>query len=341
MGFFLRRKQIIEMQEELTKFTIQQMGFGPVGEIRMLTPGSGNAHNYFRDKIYEANLHASIYEAERALVTGRNDVLLVTPGSHAWKGDSNTGSGVLTWDKENTHMLGMEPAGLGGYCRARFSHTGYSMANFMTVSGAGNKFKNLRWMHGSATGAGADVTCITVTGAGNKFEDCAFAGPNDATQSADADYAGVVLDGATQNHFKNCMFGTANAIQRSGANCMLKFSGAGGLNVFENCVFRSNSLTATDCFFINFASTEQSSPAALFLNCHFVNHKAAASSNMAYGITDSSHANDTLFFDGRCTFSGVASIIAAASEAKIVVGTGGAYLANAVGNLKSTTADEV
>lgn len=339
-NLFLRRKSIIEMQDELTKYAIQQMGFGPVGEIQLLTGGSGNAHNFFRTRVLEERIHTYVSQAENVMVTQRNDVMLVTPASHAWRGDLHATATALTWDKESTHMLGLDPGSLGGYQRARFSHSGYTMANFMTVSGANNVFKNLRWMHGSSTGGASDTTCITVTGAGNRFDSCCFGGPNDATQSASANYIGVLLNGATQNYFKDCMFGTANAIQRSGANCMLKFSGAGGLNVFENCIFRSNSLTATDCFFINFASTEQSSPAAIFLNCQFVNHKAAASSNMAYAITDSSHANNTLFFDSRCTFSGVDSIVAAASEAKVVVGTGGAYLANAVGNLKSTTADE-
>ena len=87
---FMRRKAIIEMQDELAKFAILQMGFGPVGDIRMITGGSGAAHNYFRSRILEANLHTYVSEAEAAMVTGRNDVMLVPPrgSTNVWRSAS-------------------------------------------------------------------------------------------------------------------------------------------------------------------------------------------------------------------------------------------------------------
>lgn len=334
----LRKKGMIEMQNMLAQFCMSQLGFGPVGEIYMLTPGSGNAHNYFRDKINEANLFTSVYKAENAAVTQRNDVIVVTPDSHAWKGDTNAGGEALTWNKQNVHMIGLGPGEVSGYQRARFGHTGYTMANFMTVSGASNAFKNLRWMHGSSTGGASDTTCLTITGAGNVFEWVNFAGPMDATQSASANYVGVYINGGSSNYFRKCLFGTQNAIQRSGANCMLKIAGAGGLNVFEDCIFRSNSLTSTTPYFINWAGTECLTPQAIFLNCQFINAKAAASSNMVVGILDTSHANNTLYFDNRCTFMGVDDVIAAASEAKIKIG-GQTYTAAATSNLLASQYD--
>lgn len=321
MGFFLRRKQIIEMQEELTKFTIQQMGFGPVGEIRMLTGGSGAPHNYFRDKVYEANLHTYISQAEAAMVTGRNDVTLVVPASHAWRGDANATAAALTWDKSNTHLLGMDPGDLAGYNRARFSHSGYTMANFMTVSGDCNAFKNLRWMHGSATGGAADVTCITVTGAGNRFENIGFAGPNDATQAASANYNGVIV-GGSHNYFKNCIFGSVNDVDRSAASSVLKFSTTcGAWNIFENCVFRSRSGGGqADAFFINDAVTDTVVDyTAIFLNCQFL-HQGTA---LTYGITKAANTSRKLYFDNRCSFSGVADIITAARVGEVIFGAAG------------------
>ena len=324
----IRNKSHNEMMNILNQFCMQQLGFAPVGEIRMLTTGSDSstitAHAYFRDRINEANIQASIYDAYSATVGYRNDVILVTPDSHAWKGDTNSGGEALTWSKQNTHMLGMGPGEVGGYQRCRFGHTGYTMANFMTVSGASNKFKNLRFMHGSATGGASDTTCLTVTGAGNIFEWVNFAGPMDATQSASANYVGVYINGGSSNYFRKCLFGTQNAIQRSGANCMLKIAGAGGLNVFEDCIFRSNSLTSTTPYFINWGGTECLTPQAIFLNCQFINSKAAASSAMTVAIVDSSHANNTLFFDNRCTFTNCTDIVAAASETKILWGSAGA-----------------
>jgi len=284
------------------------------------------------------SMFTSVYSAENSTVTQRNDVVLVTPENHAWRGDADATAAALTWDKTNTHMLGLGPGEKSGYQRCRFGHSGYTMANFMTVSGASNKFKNIRWMHGSSTGGASDVVCMTITGAGNIFDCVNFAGPMDATQSASANYVGVYINGGSSNYFKNCLFGTQNAIERSGANCMLKIAGAGGLNVFEDCIFRSNTLTSTTPYFINWAGTECLTSQAIFLNCQFINVHAAASSAMTVAIVDTSHANNSLYFDNRCSFTGVTDIIAEASEAKILVG-GNTYTAAATSNLLGATAD--
>lgn len=318
---FLRRKDYLEMMENLTKFAISQLGFGPIGEVRMLTDGSSNAHLYFRDKVLNANLHTLVSYAEDAMVTKRNDVMLVTPDSHAWRGDDHATAAALTWDKESTHMLGMSPTSKAGYNRARFSHSGYAMANFMTVSGADNCFKNLRFMHGSSTGGASDVTCITVSGDGNRFENVAFAGPNDATQAASTNYKGVVISGS-HNYFKNCMFGSVNDVDRSVANSILSFSAAsGGWNIFEDCVFRSRSGGGqADAIFINDAVTDTVVDyTAIFLNCQFLHQ----GTSLTYAITKAANTSRVLYFDNRCSFSGVTDIVTAARVGEVVFGAAG------------------
>jgi len=159
----------------------------------------------------------------------------------------------------------------------------------------------------------------------------------DATQGSSANYIGVDINGGTSNYFKDCIFGTQNAIDRNGASCMLKLRGAGGLNIFEDCIFRSHS--TADAYFINWGNTEQAGAGAIFLNCQFINVKAAAESDMTLAIyANSQHANDYLYFDNRCTFVGVPDVIAAASEAKILVGSQ-TYPAAATSNLLAATID--
>lgn len=280
----IRNKSHNEMMNILNQFCMNAMGFGPVGEIRMLTNGSGAGYLYYRDKINEANFHTSIYKAYAAAVTARNDLILVTPESHAWKGDTNAGGEALTWSKTSTHLLGLSPTSKAGYNRARFSHAGFTMANFMTVSGDDNCFKNLRFMHGAATGAASDITCVTVTGAGNRFERVSFAGPNDATQAAASAYRGVVVTGS-HNHFKDCMFGSVNDVDRSAANAVLQFTtGCGSWNIFENCVFRSRSGGGqTTAIFIDDAVTNTVQDyTAIFLNCQFI-HKGSGTGKLAVG----------------------------------------------------------
>ncbi len=328
----IRKAGMIDMQNVLAQFAMQQLGFGPVGEIRMLAGTSGNAYNYYRDKITEANIHQYIHQAEDAMVSNRNDVTLVVPASHAWRGDAGATATALSWDKSNAHLLGLSPASRPGYSRARFSHSGYAMANFMTVSGDENAFKNLRWMHGSATGGAADITCITVSGAGNVFERCAFAGPNDATQAASANYLGVSISGS-HNYFKDCMFGSVNDVDRSAANTMLNLTtGCGAWNVFENCIFRSRSGGGqSTAYFINDKVTDTVVDfTALFLNCQFI-HQGTA---LAVGITKAANTSRKLYFDSRCRFAGVTSVIADARVAEVWSGDNMASAAASAADFK-------
>lgn len=318
----------------LVQMAMHQLGFGPVGEIRMLSPGSGNAHNYYRGMINDANFHTYISKAEAAMVSGRNDVCVVLPGSNPWRGDLDATAAALTWDKSNTHLVGLDPADAAGYNRARFSHSGYTMANFMTVSGDCNLFKNLRWMHGSSTGGAADVTCITVNGAGNRFENCGFAGPNDATQAASANYNGVIVSGS-HNYFKNCMFGSQNDVDRSNTSSVLKFATTcSSWNVFENCLFRSRSGGGqATAYFINDAVTDTVVDyTAIFLNCQFL-HQGTA---LTYAILKANNASRKLYFDARCTFANVGDIVNATEQAQIHCGAGGAYSSAATSNLLSS-----
>ena len=319
----IRKKGMIDMMNELTRYAIQSLGFPLVGEIKVLHPGSGNAYNFLRDKVEEGSMYTSIYSAYTSMVTLRNDVLLVTPNSHAWKGDTNAGGEALTWSKGNTHMLGLDPNGVGGYQRARFSHAGFTMANFMTVGGDSNMFRHLRWMHGSSTGGASDVTCLTVSGAGNVFEDCCFGGPNDATQASSANYNGVIVSGS-HNEFRRCLFGTQNAISRDAANEILVLSG-GGHNVFVDCIFKSRA-GATTPYFINHSNAGTGGNCtAVFLNCQFINVSPLYGSyNLAVAIVNSAGNTHWLYFDNRCSFAGVTDIVATGNVGNIYWGGAGA-----------------
>jgi hypothetical protein len=310
----IRNKSHNEMMGILSQFAMSNLGFGPVGEIRMLAKSGENSYNFYRDKISNANLHLAIAKAEEALVTKRNDVLLVTPDSHAWRGDAGATTTTLTWDKESTHMLGMAPPNLAGYGRARFSYAGNALTDvsMLTVSGSSNTFKNVRLMHGIGE---HDHTCLTLSGAGNTFENVAFATPTQAAQAGSVDYKGIVLTG-TQNHFKGCTFGTANDIDRSAANTILSIgNGCGGWNIFENCVFRSRSGGGqSTAYFINCADagTVVDVP-AIFLNCQFI-HTGTA---LAVAILKTSNTSRPLYFDSRCRFVNVTDVIADAQIAQI------------------------
>jgi hypothetical protein len=163
---------------------------------------------------------------------------------------------------------------------------------------------------------------MTISGVGNRFENIGFAGPNNATQAAATGYKSIVISGS-HNYFKDCMFGSVNDVDRSVANTILSFTtGCGGWNIFENCVFRSRSGGGqSGAFFINDAVTDTVVDfTAIFLNCQFLHQ----GTSLAAGITKAANTSRKLFFDSRCTFAGVSTIIAAAREAEIIWGGGGA-----------------
>lgn len=327
----------MSVPREFRAFVASELGCLP-GEISCLTSDrAGTMGSFLTHKgVTAGSIYTSIALAEDATVTGRNDTILVTPESHAWRGDADATATALTWDKSNTHIIGLSPTSKAGYNRARFSHTGYTMANFMTVSGADNCFKNVRFMHGSATGGASDITCVTVSGDGNRFEKVSFAGPNNATQAASANHLGVVV-GGSHNYFKDCMFGSINDIDRSGASCILNFTTTcGAWNIFENCVFRSRSGggQATAYFINDKVSDTVVDYTAIFLNCQFL-HQGTA---LTVGIAKATNANRKLYFDNRCSFSGVTDIIAEAQIADVIVGSN-TYSSSALLNLLAQTVD--
>lgn len=310
------------VSKEYRDYAARTLGIPP-GEVVVLAASRTTAVPSIITKrgVSAGSIYTSIFSAEDQIVTNRNDVILVTPESHPWRGDANATATALTWDKSCSHVIGMSSASKPGYSRARFSHSGYTMANFMTVSGDENSFRKIRFMHGSSTGGASDVTCITVSGAGNVFEQVAFAGPNNATQAASNNYKGINISGS-HNYFKDCFFGSVNDVDRSGTGAILYFAAAcGGWNVFENCLFRSRSGGGqAGAFMITDAVTDTVVDyTAIFLNCQFIH----SGTDLTLGISKAANASRKLYFDNRCTFVGVTDIVADARNAEVVWGAAG------------------
>lgn len=321
------------LDSSLKTWIMMQAGIGTVGKVFYLASATGATYDRLSGKTGDRGrsmvdsefiYNTGPYGPYNASVTYRNDVTLVAPDSHTWYGDSDTAGAALTWSKYCTHMIGMAPFSKGGGPRSRFGHSGYTMANFMTMSGWNNLFKNLYWMHGSSTGGASDVTVATISGAYSRFESCHFGGPNDQTQASSANYAQIVSSGS-QNYFKDCLFGGMNAIHRDAANTILKLTGGQGL-VFEDCIFWSRS-AATTPYFINVSAASTGGCwRAIFLNCQFINMTPLDGSyQLAVGIVSTPTAADEnyLYFDNRCSFAGCTDVIVNGQEGIVYWGSAG------------------
>lgn len=218
---------------------------------------------------------------------------------------------AFTWSANLCHL-----AGEGAFNRMNLlSRIGHS-ANFspmFTVSGYGNSFQNLYFMHGR--GHASNLIGVSVTGARNAFLNCHFGGPMHATEGDTATYKLVSVN-AAENYFRGCVFGVDTVSWDDGYAVYL---GTGGDNsqrtIFEDCLFFMNAAATPAVYFIG-TQNGLGEGSAIFLNCHFINSGTA----LDYAIDGTGLNNFILYFDNRCSFVGCTDIVAAAKEAYVHCG---------------------
>lgn len=242
-------------------------------------------------------MYSSLATAEAALTTGRNDALLLTPENHSL-------SATLTWDLNNSHLIGMAPNGLGFNKRARIGMS-TAFTPMITVSGTGNSFSNIYTMHGTAAG---DYIGWTISGERNAFAGVHFGGPMAAAQGGHASYNGVNITGS-ECVFNQCIFGT-NTIERDELTPNVTL-GAGTITIFDECIFTC-ALTDTDPYFIAVANTSGYTQ-AYFRKCQFLAFSANQANKAAVAFTFSGGSSADMVLDASCTFAGVTKLAASAS----------------------------
>ncbi len=295
------------------------LGMGFLGEIHFavgaISGTTGHRQELEKWGVPAAHMYTTHVLAEDAATGDRNDVVVVMPGSY-------TQTAALTWDKSYTHMIGMSPTTRAGANRTRFGHSSNAMANMLTLSSTSAMLKDLYWMHGRASGGGADITCWTISGSRNVLDGCNAASPMGIAQAAASGYKGTIITGS-QNYFKGSTFGVSNQALRTSASCILNIAG-GVFNVYEDCLFISHA-GATTPYFINWtAATGQYRCTSIFLNCQFINasRKDVLPMTVAILSTPTIADSDLLYFDNRCSFFGVTDLIVDGQEG--VIGWGGA-----------------
>jgi len=301
---FVRRKSYLEMFDNLNKFAIQQLGIFPVGEIRMLSPGSGNAHNYFRDKIYESNFHTSLAAAYAAMVADRNDVLLVLPGLY-------TETATLDWAKDRCHLIGMGGANILGRMNRpnTMIYTNTEGVDYVIhLTGDFCQFHNIMLGNGTGTsaeaGAGTNLTAANLSamflgGYGNIFKRVAFRGLGSALQGASVLCSSLEIgDKGSESEFTECIIGVnAYGVTRTTHNQgQLLFSANPSTPpspsnlFFKKCLFLSRSETV-DVVMVQFATVIGTDRILQFERCHFDNFSAnyAVAMTQVFGKTEQAH----------------------------------------------------
>jgi len=277
------------------------------------------------DKIFSdpaSGAGAAITAALAAATSGRNDVIHLSPDSH-------TIAAAIDWNKNMTHLVGMYPEQMMNQ-RARIGQS-VALANMFTVSGYGNMLANLYFMYG--TSGATNLNLLNVTGDRNSFINCHFGGPMHATPADQAGFDLVKLS-CGEVYFKNCTFGIDTVLWTNGD--MINAYGGSDRSlraVFENCIF----LMRADNAQVNFFQTDAGAGNGflIFKNCMFIN----LGTSLTVGIDNTGVGTAMKFIqDVNTMWTGVTDIIAAASEASVIMGTGN-YVAAATANGIATTFD--
>ena len=279
-------------------------GFGIPGaaDVQVVGATAGNeAFDYwhFLSNAHKDVFHTSIATAEAALTTNRNDVLLLTPENHSL-------AAALVWDLNMSHFIGM----YGAARQNMRSRIGMSAAfsPMLTVSGYGNTFQNLYFMHG--TGSATNLNCVTDSGGRNSYLNCHFL-CQDATAMNEAAYDLFYLDN-NESYFKDCLIGGDGAAMSEGT--LFKFGNNPDppRSVFENCIFMMQADAANPTFI-------DTDPGigigwAIFKNCVFLNGGSA----LTYGINGIGMGNFN-FYMQDCYFVGVTDVCTDVNDAAIYI----------------------
>lgn len=243
----------------LTSFGIPVLGGAALpftGKYFFVDPANGSDSNNGRSP---SKALSTLYKAHSLCTSGDNDVVfLIGDGgttatarlslANAQSVDSSATTGMLTWSKSATHLIGIAaPNRIAQRARiappsGTYTVTTFNSATFITVSGSGCLFMNLSIFHGFSTGGAAQIT-LTVSGSRNAFVNMHIGGIGDAGSAGDAGSRNVKITGA-ENLFQSCTIGL-DTVTRSAANASVELANATPRNSFVDCDFPIMTSSAT------------------------------------------------------------------------------------------------
>jgi len=293
---------------------------GLTGEAFFVTAADSTT-NKFRewaeDHLPKDRLYHTVADAEDQCVAGRNDTVYVFPGTY-------TTTASLTWDKCNTHLVGLGgPLSRGGVGNGVFINTTtVTQASVIDVQGDNCMMYNVHLRNAGANAT--NYTALKVSNGENFYaEGCQFTGMAAATQVGCTTGSSLWLFSTDNDNkpwgatFKNCRIGSASETIRT-AGFVILISGAIAYAPkymkFDGCTIEGYSSTDLgsvhidahavadryiwwkDCFFYNFSPNMGTTMGQVFDN-----DDAGASLNMIlqnsvnFGFTswDASGLNNT------------------------------------------------
>lgn len=230
-----------------------------------LDPVNGGVSRSGKEK--DGDALSTLALAYAKLTTGKNERIMLV-GDGATTATARVDA-AFTWSKRASSLIGVAAPTLYNQ-RARIANTAATtaFANFFTVSGDGNVFRNLQFYHDFTTDTDNQIA-MTVSGHRNVFKNCHFAG---IAKGSDAGGRNLYITGQ-ENLFEDCVIGL-DTIDRSAANASVEFASGAARNVFRNCIFPFRA-TATTPLLAKVAATNGIDRFNIFDNCIICNFGTA------------------------------------------------------------------
>ena len=293
-----------------SNFSVDRLVVGTLigGDAKAPSPGN----DFYVDGTYgsdgndatEKSPFKSFKAAYAQMLTLKNDRMFIYPGSSSLSLAATTTSTTGTYPditKSLCSFIGTSSQKMAQRSRIGMSTTFTPM---LKVSGYGNTFANLYFMHGTAT---TDYVGIQVTGNYNSFYNCHIATPLFAALGDQSSYIGLSIV-ATGTYFKECVIGM-NIIARTGAYPTVFINAPSthyGYTRFDDCTFLMQGNTAPFHFSIDNTGADQDETYVEFNRCRFIstgqNMPAGPTYSFSFTATAAAGCTCGVFLDPNCQF---------------------------------------
>ena len=290
-------KRMGNMSTELSSFVQTQVGAAGIGmgDVYFLAPATSSTSQFKRwlqsNGVTESHYSSSVKDIYVAMTEGRNDTLIVFPGSNAT-------TEALTWDKRYTNVIGTHTGAMNQ--RSRITCDTVGVTPMVTISDEGSLYKNILFSQ-EGSNATTNAVPVYVTGHRPVFENCGFRNIG-ALAVVNAAHRSLKIGSAYDITFRNCQIGETSYDAVTAGSTVIEFSGTdSGKYLFYDClILGAGSSSAT--FFTQGANVGGFS---LFSRCLFHNSTISDLDAMTQAFSISGTGNDGVYLLD-CLVNGVA-----------------------------------
>lgn len=259
------------------------LGLPKVGNIFYVDPGAGN--DTANSGTTWDDAFKTLATAYAALTADQDDVVVIAGSSATGR---TTETGVITWAKRRTHVIGNGPArqmtprnGVGVYAA--------NTASAFKITANNCSFSNMTF----SAFVDADVLLELSSVSYTTFNNCHFQGIAHATPAAEATARAVLITASGENEFNNCVFGL-DTVTRAAANAALELTGSCPRNIFRHCLFPVYTSDA-GALWVKADTGNCFERFLIFEDCLFTNASLGSSTVMTVGMDLSATGNGQVY----------------------------------------------